>query len=81
VTELRHRYEELTAEVARLESPARVRAIAEHDLGMVPAEQPAYLVVEDGLPLTPVAHVEGASGAAAGGLVADPLKPALGAGN
>jgi cell division protein FtsL len=39
------RYEELTAEVAALEAPSRVRRIAVEQLGMVPAEQPGYLLV------------------------------------
>ena len=46
ITELSYRYDELTAEVATLESPARIRQVAEQELGMVPSEQPAYLVLD-----------------------------------
>jgi len=46
VDELSLRYDELTAEVARLESPEHVRGVARAELGMVPAEQPSYLVAE-----------------------------------
>lgn len=42
VAELSHRYDELTAEVAQLESPERVRRVATSELGMVPAD-PVYL--------------------------------------
>lgn len=42
VAELSHRYDELTAEVAALESPERVRRVAVSELGMVPAD-PVYL--------------------------------------
>lgn len=42
VAELSHRYDELTAEVAELESPERVRRVATSELGMVPAD-PIYL--------------------------------------
>ena len=46
ITELSYRYDELTAEVATLESPDRIRRVAVEELGMVPSEQPAYLVLE-----------------------------------
>jgi len=46
ITELSYRYDELTAEVATLESPERIRQVAEGELGMVPSEQPAYLVLD-----------------------------------
>lgn len=46
VAELSLRYDELTSEVAALEAPARVRAVAESELGMVSAETPTYLVAE-----------------------------------
>jgi cell division protein FtsL len=39
-------YDELTAQVATLASPERVRRVATEQLQMVPAEQPAYLVLE-----------------------------------
>lgn len=69
------RYDELTAQVARLESPGRVRAVATEELGMVPAEQPAYLVVEG-------SRTAGGSGATVlpTGSVSDPMKSALGSG-
>lgn len=41
------RYDELTAEVAALESPAHVREVAQSELGMVPAEDPTYLVAPE----------------------------------
>jgi cell division protein FtsL len=44
--ELERRYDELTAEVASLRAPARIRRVAEADLGMIMAEQPAFLVAE-----------------------------------
>lgn len=78
ITDLTHRYEELTAEVSALEAPGRVRRVAEEELGMVPAEQPAYLVLEDGEHVVPVSH-EGAAAGDEAGPVADPLKQALGA--
>lgn len=43
VGELALRADELTAEVARLESPARVHRVAVSRLGMVPAQRPAFL--------------------------------------
>lgn len=46
------RYDELTAEVARLESPGHVRGVARSELGMVPAEQPGFLVAEPSDPAT-----------------------------
>ncbi|MGH8929976.1 MAG: cell division protein FtsL [Egibacteraceae bacterium] len=45
VSDLSVRYEELTAEVATLEAPARVSRIAVENLGMVPADDPGYLLV------------------------------------
>jgi cell division protein FtsB len=67
-------YEELTAEVAGLESPDRVRRVALEELGMVEAEHPAYLVVE-----RPLGDAAPPTGAASG--LADPVKQALGAGS
>lgn len=84
VTDLSLRYEELTAEVAQLESPERIRSVAVVQLGMVPADQPGYLMAErrvagdgesrgsDGIVRT--------SSPIGGGDVADPVKPVLGAG-
>jgi cell division protein FtsL len=46
VTALKQRYELLTADVAELESPERIRRVAVDDLGMVePAEQ-QYVIVD-----------------------------------
>jgi len=60
VDELTLRSEELTAEVAQLESPERVRQMAQQ-LGMVPATDPAYLVADGGGtgPGGPLAAVSG----------------------
>lgn len=46
VDQLSLRYDELTADVATLESPERIRRVAEEELGMVPAESPGFLLVE-----------------------------------
>lgn len=46
VSDLSDRQDELTVEVARLESLERIREAAVSDLGMVPAEQPGYLVLD-----------------------------------
>ncbi|MDP8969596.1 MAG: septum formation initiator family protein, partial [Actinomycetota bacterium] len=46
VNRLALRHHELTAEVAALESPERVRRLATAQLGMVPAQQPAFLVLD-----------------------------------
>lgn len=54
INDLSFRYDELTAEVAALESPSRVRSVATTELGMVPAVQPAYLIVERPLTTRPV---------------------------
>lgn len=51
VTDLSLRYDELTAEVASLEDPARIRAVAENELGMVRTDSPTFLVAE-GVPRT-----------------------------
>ena len=47
VRELKLRTDELTVEIARLESPDRVRAVATKHLGMVTPTQPGYLVIDD----------------------------------
>ena len=47
VRDLSLAYDELTAEIAALESPERVRQVAMGQLGMVPAQQPGFLVAED----------------------------------
>lgn len=46
VAELTVRYDELTAEVATLEAPQRVQQVATRDLGMVPAQQPGFIVLD-----------------------------------
>lgn len=46
VDALNLRVDELTVSVARLESPDRIRRTAERRLGMVPAEQPAFLALQ-----------------------------------
>lgn len=52
ISQLEFRYDELTAEVAGLEAPQRVRATAVEQLGMVPAHQPAYLMLDAAVLLT-----------------------------
>lgn len=55
VTRLSKRYDELTAEVAKLESPARIRRVAVTELGMVRPQEPVYLLPgEDGVTARPV---------------------------
>lgn len=65
VTELSLAYDELTAEVATLESPERIRHVAEAELGMVEPESPTFLLAE-GSPATPAAHEQE---------LTDPVKP------
>lgn len=55
VADLTLRYDELTAEVAALESPDRIRAVAEEELGMVQASSPVFLL--DGTAGVPVADL------------------------
>ena len=43
VDELTLRYDELTAEVAALSAPSRVREVAREQLGMVPVEEAGFL--------------------------------------
>lgn len=45
VSDLEMRYDELTVEVAGLESPKRIRRVASQRLGMVPARRPAFVVL------------------------------------
>lgn len=47
VERLAQRHDELEAEVAALAAPERVRDVAVHELGMVPAGQPGFLAVRD----------------------------------
>jgi cell division protein FtsL len=46
VDQLKRDYELLTAEVAELESPDRIRQVAVEDLGMVEADDPKYVLVD-----------------------------------
>ena len=46
VDELKQRYEILTAEVAELESPERIRGYAVEELGMVEPDDPQFVVVD-----------------------------------
>jgi cell division protein FtsL len=78
IDELSFRYDELTAEVASLESPARVREVATEQLGMVPAQQPAYLIAEGS---TRSSRSDEDVPAGASGQVTDPVKHVMGAGN
>ena len=78
VTELAMRYEELTAEVATLESPERIRRVATEELGMVPVTEPGFLAV-DGSPAQPAAEGRDATGELKAPL-ADPLKQFFAAG-
>jgi cell division protein FtsL len=50
VAALSVRYEELTAEVASLQAPSRVYTVAVERLGMVPADEPGYLLITQGQP-------------------------------
>ena len=46
VDALKQEYELLTAEVAELESPDRIRRVAVDQLGMIEAEDPTFVVVD-----------------------------------
>jgi cell division protein FtsL len=46
VDELKRDYELLTAEVAELESPERIREVAVEKLGMIEADDPSFVVVD-----------------------------------
>ena len=46
VEQLKREYELLTAEVAALESPERIRTVAAEGLGMIEAEDPKFVVVD-----------------------------------
>ena len=48
VTQLTRTADELTVEVTRLESPDRLHRVAVMRLGMVPADQPAFLELPRG---------------------------------
>jgi cell division protein FtsB len=78
VDALSARYDQLTNEVASLRSPDRVLSVAVDQLGMVPAEQPAYVLLDpDG---EGVGAASTPAGLLAAGEVADPLKSVLGPG-
>lgn len=66
------RYGHLIAEVAALESPERVRRAA-LELGMEPATEPRYLILDRTLP----SDLEQRREAVGAGETADPLKPVL----
>lgn len=66
VTDLERQHEQLTAEVAELQAPERLRRIAVNDLGMVPAEDRSYLDLSQ----------PGKLAAVPGDEVADPVKHA-----
>src|SRR5918992_5330134 len=55
VAALQVRYDELTSEVTALESPDRVQGIAVAELGLVPASEPGYLIVDQAPPAVDVA--------------------------
>jgi cell division protein FtsL len=62
VRDLSARYDELTAEVASLEAPDRVRRIAVERLGMVPVENPGVLTLEDAPPFSARGRVVASNG-------------------
>lgn len=72
VADAEQRYGELIAEVAHLEDPARISAVARDDLGMVPPAGAEFLVLDRSLPQ----DTQGPQEVQAGGS-ADPLKPVL----
>lgn len=72
VAEQERRYEQLLADVAALEDPARIRRIAEEELGMVPPRQVHVLRLHR----TPPDDTDPQRGARAA-TAADPLKPIL----
>lgn len=67
------RHTELIAEVARLENPARIEAVATRDLNMVPAVDAGFLVLDRALPLDAAPRRD----TMATGERTDPLKPVL----
>ena len=68
VAELTRTADELTVDVTRLESPARLHRTAVQRLGMVRAEQPAFLVLpgggsrDSGTPSSTMSSAQGADG-------------------
>lgn len=82
VSELSMRYEELTAEVAALEAPERIRDVATEELGMVPVEEPAFLSLEAQTADAPTASTgtPGDASRSAEAPLADPLKQFFAAG-
>lgn len=78
VVELSLRYDELTASVAALESPARVRSVAVDTLGMTQVSQPEFLVLDTELRATAEASRPAIDAPLlADNVVADPVKQAL----
>lgn len=73
VADNERRYAELVAEVAHLEDPARIEAVAVEDLGMVPAESSRFLVIDAQVPEDAPQEEQ----LLVGGDEADPLKPVL----
>lgn len=71
VAESERQYAELVAEVAHLEDPARVEAVAVDELGMVPADAARFLVIDAPIPDDAGQEV------LVGGEPADPLKQVL----
>lgn len=72
VADAERRYEELVAEVARLEDPARIERVATEELGLVRAEGARFLVLRPALPQDAADQTEVAAGDRP-----DPLKPVL----
>lgn len=73
VVQAERRYSQLVADVAGLETPARIERAAER-IGMVPAGAPRYLELERRLP------TDGGERLVDAGETADPMKPVLSAG-
>lgn len=46
ITDLTLRHDNLVAEIATLETPARVRQVATSQLGLIDPEQPGFLVID-----------------------------------
>jgi cell division protein FtsB len=85
VRELSLRYDELTAEIAGLESPERVRQVATLQLGMVPAREPGFLVADtsrsgDADFVARRGTLRPSAGSPGSDDVADPVKQVLAAG-
>ncbi|HWH32792.1 MAG TPA: hypothetical protein VNU01_09000, partial [Egibacteraceae bacterium] len=85
VRDLSLAYDELTAEIAALESPERVRQVALGQLGMVPASRPGFLVADaperGGSGDDDFVAARGTLPAPGGSDVADPVKQVLAEGS